>query len=186
MSEKHSINLKIGGEKPMSTPEQQNTLEVKKVTHEEFPKLARQIRGLGRNALDTHEGTGFSEREEDVQDLDRKYLEAAKHGDLYVGVKNDVVIAFVALKKTGDGAGKKAIIEQIRYAAGMHRPDRIVGDILMHIKSDLEHKGIYHTEIETEGGHHNLDNVEGAAWFQKMFEITDSKAANAHDLDAHV
>lgn len=184
MSEKHS--MKVGGEKSLPTPEQLNTLEVKKVTLEEFPKLSHQIRGLGRNALDTHEGAGFSEREEDVKDLDRKYLEAAKHGELYVGVKNDVVIAFVALKKTEDGAGKKAVIEQIRYAAGLHRPDRIVGDILAHIKSDLEHKGIHHTEIETEGGHHNLDNLEGAAWFQKMFEITDSKEAGAHNLDAHV
>jgi hypothetical protein len=189
MAEKHS--MKMGGEKPMPTPEQQNKLEVVKLDHHldpaEYKKYMSHIRRLTRNALDTTEGVDYSEREDDVTDLGHKYLKNSEHGELYVGVKNDVVVAFIALKKKTEGSHKTAVVDQIRYASGLHSPETIVGGVLAHVKSTLESAGIHDADIESNGEHHKLSKVEGTSWFQKLFEIKDSNEDHERsDLDAHV
>jgi hypothetical protein len=185
----------MGGEKPMPTPEQQNHLEIVKLDHHLDPATFRKymvhIRRLGRNALDTTEGTGFTEREDDVTGLDHKYLKDSEHGEIYVGVKNDVVVAFVALKKMSEGENKKAVIDQIRYQSGLHAPEHIVGGVLNQIKSSLQSK-VHEIEIESNGEHHKLGRIEGTPWFQKLFAISDSNEEDEVDetpevdLDAHV
>lgn len=184
--------MKIGGEKPMPTPEQQNKLEIMKLDHHTDPKLFRkcmvQIRRLGRNALDTTEGAGYSERKDEVIDLDHKYLKDSEHGEIFVGVKNDVVVAFVALKKTQEGSVKRAMIDQIRYQSGLADPERLVGAVLNHVKSALEREYVHGAEIESNGEHHKLSKIEGTSWFQKLFDIKDSNEDEGPEtvLDAHV
>ncbi|MDP3646344.1 MAG: hypothetical protein Q8R25_04625 [bacterium] len=178
-----SSGMKISGEASSPTPEQLNTLEVKRLTDAEFGKYEGQIRGLSRNALDTHEGKGLSEREREVTNLDEKYLEAAKRGELFIGVKNDVVIAFVALKKTSGESGKKAVIDQIRFAAGLHKPEEIVRTVLKYVTSSLEKEGIHQREVESDGEHHNLSGIEGSSWFKKTFNVEDSEEVSDDNLE---
>ncbi len=49
--------------------EQVPQLEVKRLDKATFKQYEAQIMGLGKNALDTQEGTGFTERKDEVKNL---------------------------------------------------------------------------------------------------------------------
>jgi len=153
--------------------EQVPQLEVKRLDKATFKQYETQIMGLGKNALDAHEGTGFAERENDVKDLFEKYFGSTNRGEMFVAVKNDAVLAFVALKKVLSPE-KEVEIEQLRFATGLYKPKHVIAEVLHAVKASLEKEDFHHAMITTDGERHKLSSFEKASWFEKFFETADS------------
>ena len=181
--------MKVSVEIKDPTPESPDKLEVKRLTTEEFAEYEGRIRGLTRNALNTKQGTGLSEYEKDVTDLDTKYLDVAKHGEMFIAVKGEQVLAFVGLIKSSEQTSTLAVINQVRYAGGLDHPERIIGEVLRGVKSSLDQEGVHRADIESDGEHHNLTSFEESSWFHS-FTISDKNQDKnekpAHSADAHV
>jgi len=152
--------------------EQVPQLEVKRLDKATFKQYEAQIMGLGKNALDTQEGTGFTERKDEVKNLYEKYFKS-NNGEMFVAVKNDAVLAFVALKKVIHPE-KEAEIEQLRFARGIYNPKRVIREILLAVKEGLTKEGFNHVTIMVDGEHHKFSSFENASWFERFFETEDT------------
>ncbi len=159
--------------KGLESPEPTGQLKVERLDGttdaKTFQKYERQIAGLSRNALDTREGSGLTEREDEVKGLSEKYLASGKGGKMFVAIKDDVVVAFVAIKRKGNDEGG-LVVEQVRYAAGLREPKMIMESLLKGVRASLMKSG-KDASIETEGAHHNLSNFGESSWFQDVFSF---------------
>lgn len=145
-------------------------LEIKKLDAPNFRQYERQIMGLEVNALDRGEDRGFTAREKHVKDLYDQYLESGKRGELFVAIKSERVIGFVALKKE-PGEHKKAHIEQFRLESEVGQ-ESLVEKMLQGVRHSLEHEGYHRASIaHLESPHEAIETFKHVDWFEKFYTI---------------
>ena len=161
--------MKNAGGMKMEMPEEPKGLELKRVTGADFHEYERRIRALDKNALDKSEGKYLSEREKEVRDLDDKYLEGGKHGELFVVQKGDLVVGFVALKKDVDT--KTATIDQVRLRSDAGTRS-VLEFTLKQLHDSLRHEGIVHATIKLdEDARSSVSRFHDESWFTKFYTI---------------
>ena len=137
-------------EGPVEGVEVSKELEPKRLaTADDLEKYWSQIKDLSANALDTGEGRSFSERKDEVKEhnLYSEYLKQGAQGELYVLLKGEKVVAFLAIKKAV--RDKEAEIEQLRLVQGSVQ-STYIGEIMDFVKKKLEEEGYHHGVVTPE------------------------------------
>lgn len=129
-----------------------------RLTAETLEKYWTQIKDLSSNALDTGEGSTYGEREGEVKEdhLYEEYLKEGGHGELYVLVKDEKVVAFLAIKKGVQD--REAEIEQLRLVQGPDQ-ERYIGEILEFAKKKLEEEGYHHGVVDPKAANDYFESV---------------------------
>ena len=133
--------IKQGVEKP------QGLVSKRLMNVAELGEYWDQIKDLSANALDIGEGGSYGEREEEVEEdhLYNEYLKS-ENGELYVLLKDDAVVAFLAIKKSIDD--NEVEIEQLRLVQGPAQA-KYIGEIIEFARKKLEREEGYHHGVAT-------------------------------------
>jgi len=131
-------------EGPVEGVEVSKGLEPKRLaTADDLEKYWGRIKDLSANALNTGEGRSFGERKDEVMEhnLYSEYLKQGAQGELYVLLKGEKVVAFLAIKKAV--RDKEAEIEQLRLVQGSVQ-STYIGEIMDFVKKKLGEEGYHH------------------------------------------